>query len=287
VVLLCGSAASQSIDGIDVSAWQGYINWFEVYNAGYRFAFARASLGDETPPLLIDEYFEINMEEGAAAGMLMGAYHFAYPDYGTEADSEARHFLNIAGPYLTNEYLRPVLDLERGASLGKTALSNWMHEWMDTVKTETGIEPLIYTNSYYANNYLDSSISQYDLWIAHWTCDPAIPPNTGIWDSWDFWQYWGPSGCGPSYVPGISGNVDLDLFNGDISGLNTFKISVGDFDDDGDVDFADYATLASRWMDGNCGASNDCDGADINFSGTVDLDDLRIFCYHWLENSNW
>ncbi len=209
------------VEGIDVSSIQGYVDWSEVYNAGYRFAFARASWGDENPPTYIDEYFETNMENGHAAGMLMGAYHFAYPDYGTEAASEARHFLNVAGAYLKEGYLRPVLDLERGASIGKTALSNWVNEWMSTVKNETGIEPIIYTFSDYANNYLDSSINQYDLWIAHWTYNPDIPPNTGIWDDWDFWQY---SDLGS--VPGVSSNVDLDLFNGDMSALSDFVISV-------------------------------------------------------------
>lgn len=275
--------ATVRVKGIDVSSWQGYVDWEQVRQAGYRFAFARATLGDETTGSLTDEYFEINMEEGEAAGMLMGAYHFAYAGEGTEAASEARHFLNVAGPYLKSGYLRPVLDLETGASLGKAALSNWVHEWMDTVKNKTGIEPIIYTNSYYANYYLDNSISQYDLWIANWTCNVGITPDTGIWDDWAFWQYWGPSECGYYYVPGVSGNVDLDLFNGNLSQLEEFEISVGDLNGDDSVDFSDYSILAGRWMDDNCEVSNNCDGADINFSGSVDIVDLQIFSQHWLE----
>jgi GH25 family lysozyme M1 (1,4-beta-N-acetylmuramidase) len=214
------------VKGIDVSEYQGNINWPTVYDSGYRFAFARASLGDENPPTLIDDYFETNMENGHAAGILMGAYHFAYPNYGTEASSEARHFLNVAGEYLKEGYLRPVLDLEQGEELGKEALSNWVHEWMNTVKSETGIEPIIYVNSNYANNYLDSSVIQYDLWIAHWRCDTGTPPNTGIWNDWDFWQYYSPDYCGVNSVPGISGGVDLDIFNGDMDRLYTFVIDV-------------------------------------------------------------
>ncbi|GAG56857.1 unnamed protein product, partial [marine sediment metagenome] len=141
------------VEGIDVSSYQGDIDWSEVYNAGYRFAFARASWGNEIPPVYIDDYFETNMQNGHAAGMLMGAYHFAYPEY-TDPVSEAHHFLNVAGDYLIEGYLRPVLDLEDDPGfdsypyrLGKEALSNWVHEWMNTVKNETGIEPIIYTSS--------------------------------------------------------------------------------------------------------------------------------------------
>lgn len=202
-----------------MSAHQGSINWSAVYDAGYRFAFARASLGDENPPVLTDPNFRTNMDNGGAAGVLMGAYHFAYPDYGTDPASEARHFLSVARDYITSGYLRPVLDLERGESLGKAALSNWVHTWMNTVINATGVEPIIYVYSNYANDYLDPSIAQYDLWIAHWTYDPDAPPDTGIWTGWEFWQY-----SDQGTVPGISGYVDLDVFNGDVSRLNAFII---------------------------------------------------------------
>jgi hypothetical protein len=85
------------------------------------------------------------------------------------------------------------------------------------VITETGIEPIIYTNSNYAINYLDPSITEYDLWIANWFVEH---PDPGIWDTWSFWQY---SDSGS--VPGISGNVDLDEFNGDTSWLEGFAIT--------------------------------------------------------------
>jgi hypothetical protein len=163
------------------------------------------------------------MNEGHNAGVLMGAYHYAYPQY-NDAVAEAQFFVSVAGNYLKDGYLRPALDLEEGSSLGKAALSVWVDEWMNTVKSETGIEPIIYVNSNYANNYLDSSITQYNLWIAHWRCDTDTPPNTGIWNDWDFWQYYSPDYCGVNSVPGISGGVDLDIFNGDMDRLYTFVI---------------------------------------------------------------
>jgi len=90
---------------------------------------------------------------------------------------------------------------------------------MDTeVEAMTGIEPMIYVNSNYATYELESWLDKYDLWIAHWTCTSASTPGTGIWNGdWAFWQYYGPSYCGDNYVPGISENVDLDVFNGTIA----------------------------------------------------------------------
>ncbi len=215
-----------TVDGIDVSHWQGDIDWTEVYAAGYRFAFAKASGGDDAPPQIIDDHFVSNMTEGRAAGMLMGAYHYAYPQY-NDAIDEAQFFVSIAGDYITDGYLRPVLDIEECDGVATADLSDWIHIWMETVNDETGVEPILYVNSNYARNHLDSSINQYDLWIALWRCDTDTPPSqedTGEWDDWSFWQYYGPSYCGDNSVPGIDGNVDLDVFNGDMLSLRTFVV---------------------------------------------------------------
>jgi GH25 family lysozyme M1 (1,4-beta-N-acetylmuramidase) len=200
------------VQGLDVSHHQGDINWTKVYAAGYRFAFIKATGGMS----FTDPNFIANMEQASQAGLLVGAYHFAYPEY-NDAVSEAQHFLSVAGNYMKTGYLRPVLDLEDDPKqdsypyrMGKDNLSKWIHTWMNTVKNETGIEPIIYTGWYArVGNYLDDSIAQYSLWIADWTYDPAISPDTGIWDNWDFWQY-----SNKGSIPGITGDVDFDLFNG-------------------------------------------------------------------------
>jgi GH25 family lysozyme M1 (1,4-beta-N-acetylmuramidase) len=226
-------AQNGKIKGIDISHWQGDIVWSNVYNAGYKFAFAKATGGTG----FIDGEFEGNMIEGHNVGMLIGAYHFAYPEYNDPVD-EAQFFVSVAGEYLREGYLRPVLDIENDRNLnsypyklGKEALSNWIHEFMSTVESETGVQPIIYVNKNYAKDHLDTSINQYQLWIAHWTCDTNRPPDTGdtgIWNNWDFWQYWEPEpeNCGENSIPGINTNaVDLDVFNGDMSRLNTFVIT--------------------------------------------------------------
>ncbi|MGB2963318.1 MAG: GH25 family lysozyme [Anaerolineales bacterium] len=211
---------SEYADGLDVSHWQGTINWTKVANANYIFTFAKGTEGVGWT----DVKFHTNMNQGRDAGVFMGVYHFARPDLGNSGAAEANYFLSVAGDYLKSGYLRPVLDLEVGGSLGKTALSNWVLEWMETVKNRTGIEPLIYTNLYFINTYLTNAVTDYDLWIAYWTngCDSTVTfdiPPTGKWNDWAFWQY---CVAGPGTVPGILTSIDLNKFNGIKASLQSY-----------------------------------------------------------------
>jgi len=234
--------------GIDVSSWQDTINWQVVYEDGYRFSFVKATEGVGWS----DSLFEINMIEGSSAGLLLGAYHFATPTVDDAVD-EAEYFVEIAGDYITEGYLKPVLDLEQGSSLGLIVLSNWVHTWMQTVETLTGVEPMIYVNSNYANNFLSASIAQYPLWIAHWTYDPNTTPDIGIWSNWSFWQY-----SDQGNIEGISGYVDLNVFNGDLLELESFVIKndIIYVDDDADASWYD-ATHVHTIQEGIDNASID------------------------------
>jgi lysozyme len=210
-------------DGFDVSHWQGEITpaeWQQAYNAGKVFCFTKATQSN----WFTDSEFVDNMIEGSQAGILMGCYHFADPEY-TGAIAEADHFVSVAGPYLTNGYLRPVLDLEWGSGLGSTGLSNWVNIWLDRVQSLTGVEPLIYTNTNYATNYLNSTVAHRDLWIANWSTsyDPETDdPPIGVFNSWAFWQW--TDSCP---IPGIGDTVDCDVFNGTMAELQNFVIGGG------------------------------------------------------------
>ncbi|MFB3765515.1 MAG: GH25 family lysozyme [Methanotrichaceae archaeon] len=214
--------ADEQAKGIDVSDHQGNIDWSQVVGAGYKFAFVKATEceGFTGDPKARQQNFEANMNGASSAGVFAGAYHFARPDLGNSATDEARWFVNVAGDYIKPGYLRPVLDIEKGAKTGED-LSKWIIDWMETVESETGVEPMIYTSaSFAAENNLDASLAKYDLWVAHWTYDIGRSPNTGMWDGWDFWQY-----SNKGSVPGITGDVDLDLFSGGESDLSKFVIA--------------------------------------------------------------
>lgn len=220
--MLCMSgylAKAQSILGIDVSKWQGDVNWELVYAQGKVFAYVKATEG----MTYTDPYFTKNIEEGIQSGVIMGAYHFARPDNNT-AIEDATNFLNQAKICIGNNFLPPVLDLENPNSttdittiFTSSELSNWIIQWCEKIEIETGVRPIIYTNSYIAK-YLENKISQYGLWIAKPGTSPSTPPNNlGIWDDWNIKQYsWEGS------VLGINGNVDLNIFNGEVGDFKDF-----------------------------------------------------------------
>ena len=207
--------------GIDVSGWQGAIDWTKVYKGGFRFAFCKATEGTG----FTDNTFKTNMNNGKNAGMLMAPYHYAKPNLNS-GEAEALHFANVVRPFITSDNLRPALDLEEGSELGKVDLSRWVHDFMTTFQRETGVVPIIYVNTNYAINHLDTSVNQYDLWIAQWTYDTSVRPDTGIWGDWDFWQY-----SNKGSVPGIAGNVDLNLLNGNVDDLRTYVVGDGGKDE--------------------------------------------------------
>lgn len=203
--------------GIDVSDYQGDITvaeWTQIKNSGRDFAFTKATEGvtfDATT-------FVNNMTRAKQAGVLIGAYHYGRPD-NNAATADADHFITRITPYLTSGYLRPVLDVEVDAG-DITFMSNWVNAFCNRVKTVTGITPLVYTGQFFASSNFNSTVTQWPLWIAQWPTNPnpqtGNPAGTTPWPTWNFWQY---SSTGT--VPGISGNVDLDVYNGTLAQLQT------------------------------------------------------------------
>jgi len=243
----CTHSGPSLLRGVDVNArHEDNIDWSDVYDAGYRFVFVKASSGDSDEPVLRNTFLGDQVEGAEDEGLAVGVYHFAYAGFGNTAADEAAWFLDVAGEYLREGYLRPVLDVEddekppksqRNSDLTPEALTAWVDEWMATVELLTGVEPILYVSSSFAKDHLLPSIGEYDVWIADWgNCQTAFPPDrnpdlNGIWDDWDFWQYYGPDTCGPNEgvnrVPGIDDDVDLDFFNGGINQLDEYKIPPG------------------------------------------------------------
>ncbi len=250
------------VSGIDVSHWQGDIDWNAVYDDGYKFAFCKATEGTS----YVDDKFEQNMQDGSSAGLYMGPYHFARPSEHS-AQAEADHFLSTTDSYLTDGNLRPVLDLESGDDqMSWSALSDWAESWMSQVESETGVEPIIYTSAYWAKN-LEGPITDYPLWVAHWTYDPGASPDTGNWNDWTFWQY-----SNQGSVSGISGDVDLDLFNGAMPMLQNYVIGNGS-DDGGGGDGDDANTVITS---PNSGESVSGD-VTLKAEATGDVEYVKFF----------
>ena len=207
----------------------------------------------------------------------MGAYHYAHPEVNNAVD-EATFFVSVAGPYLKEGYLRPALDLEEGAGL--EGLSQWVCDWMETVEDLTGVSPILYTSPSFATENLNSSVADYDLWIAHWKYDLNMEPTVPTyWDHWDFWQWSNESQYAPQgHVPGVEGNaVDLDVFNGSLQDLHRdFVIPLpGDVDRDRDVDIYDIVRMAGVYGVAQPDPKYD-PYCDIDNDGDIDIYDIVI-----------
>ena len=197
------------VEGIDVSHWQGTINWPLVAKAGKQFAFLKAS--DSTD--YRDPTYAANRSNARAAGLVVGAYHFARPDATLgDAVAEADLFVDAAAPATGD--LPPVLDLETSGGLSVTDLQAWVQAFMDRVHESTGIRGAIYVSpsfwSKYMGNTATFALNGYQvLWIAHWTTasQPTMPASNWAGEGWTFWQY-----TSDGTVPGISGRVDLDRY---------------------------------------------------------------------------
>lgn len=205
------TATPTNLDGIDVSYHQGTIDWQQVAAAGKRFAFVRASAGT----LTADTAYAPNRSGARAAGLTVGSYHYANPDTApNDAANEAGWFLQNAT--IATGDLVPVLDLEVSNGLDAAALTAWAQIWLDRVYGATGVRPIIYTNA----TFWQTAMADTDwfarngypvLWIAHWTTasQPTVPAGGWGGNGWMFWQHSSMGG-----VPGISGPVDLDRFQG-------------------------------------------------------------------------
>jgi lysozyme len=196
--------------GIDVSHYQGKIDWEAVAQADITFAFIKATDGCNC----VDPMFNMNWSNAGVAGIQRGAYHFFRAQQ--DPKQQAANFLSTTGHCAPE--LPPVLDFESLAGMTvEQALRN-AHIWMDIVKTETGLLPILYTGPSFWRDALKNNdeFARHPLWIAHYTsaAEPIFPT---AWNQWMFWQH-SEKGC----VAGIKGPVDLNWFRGNATELPGF-----------------------------------------------------------------
>lgn len=208
-------AATARAKGLDVSTWNGTINWGKVAGAGYQFAFGKATEGTSYN----DQTYTTNRNGSEAAGLVFGAYHFARPVGSglaaatASAISQANHFLAVAAPQPGE--LPPVLDLEVTGKLPQSRLLAWTLVWLDQIYARTGVEPFLYTSPNFWKLNLGNSTAAASggtpLWIAHWTSasQPLVPAQNWNGTGWTFWQW---TNC--LAVPGIKHCSDGDRMNG-------------------------------------------------------------------------
>ena len=183
---------------IDVSTWNGNIDWDKVYKSGVRYAMIRSSFGIENPNQ-IDNKFVRNIENAIKVGIKCGIYHYSYARSVAEAKKEADFCLKTIKNYKID--LPVAFDIEDSSqtNLGKDTLTSIVIAFCDRIKS-AGYRPMLYCNPNWLCNYLhkDKLINKYDIWLANWGVS-APSYNCAIW------QY-----SENGSVPGISGSVDMN-----------------------------------------------------------------------------
>jgi len=190
------------VRGIDVSKWQGAVDWKRVARAGVRFAFIRVS--DGTNPT--DPTFATNWQKARAARITRGAYQYFRPDQ--DPIEQADRLIAQMGPLRRGD-LPPVLDLETSGGKTKRQVVARVRKWIKRVKSATGVDPIIYTN---AKSWIEiagnnRSWRRSPLWVAHFGVRCPMTPTA--WRRWTFHQH-----SETGQVGGIRGAVDLNDFNG-------------------------------------------------------------------------
>ena len=206
-VTVCGSGPT--VKGIDVSYYQGTIDWTRVKNDGVQYAFIRVSDGLGT----IDTKFETYWAQSRANGILHGAYQFFRPNQDPIAQAEL--FLDKLGNTIADDDLPPVIDIEAAGGLTPAQVAAAAKQWIDHVEAALGVRPIIYTGFYFWRDQVGAPAygAAHPLWHAQYT-SAECPNISAPWTEWAFWQY-----TSSGTVDGIAGNVDVNRFDGTLADL--------------------------------------------------------------------
>lgn len=199
-------------NGIDVSEYQGYINYSLVKNAGIDVVYIRTSEGTN----FVDPYFRENYNNAKSAGLKVGFYHYVTSRSVEEAVVEADYFASVING--TSPDCLLAMDFEYFGGLSNSKVNSIAQAFMQRIEEVTGKKAIVYSDAYNAGNVFDSTLSSYPLWIAEYGVnEPQLYRN---WSYWTGFQY-----SDTGRISGINGNVDLDKFTENIFLDNTEEIS--------------------------------------------------------------
>lgn len=202
------SPSSDTIyEGIDVSGWQGNINYAEVKQSGIEIVYMKASEGKS----FIDPYFNQNYENAKANGLKVGFYHYLIARSNEEAIEEARFFVSVISGKEPD--CRLAMDFESFGNLSVEEINQIGITFMREVQNLSGKEVIIYSNTNDARNIFSGELTNYPLWVAQY--EVREPTPNGKWSTWAGWQY-----TSTGEVAGISGHVDRNKFTEQVL-LNT------------------------------------------------------------------
>ena len=198
--------SEEKYQGIDVSNWQGYINYEQVKKAGIEIVYIKASEGNNYK----DPYLEINYENAKNNGLKVGFYHFLTAVNIQEAEEQARFFSSVISKKIPDCKL--VLDYEVFGGVPATLINQIARSFMEETKRLTNKDVILYSDLYNSRTVFSKELAEdYELWIADYTNSQNLENSQSNWNNWIGWQY---SNMGR--ISGINGYVDRDIFTKEI-----------------------------------------------------------------------
>ena len=221
-------------EGIDVSSWQGEIDFSQVKASGIEVVYIKSSEGFRS----VDSYFEQNYTNAKNAGLKVGFYHYVTARSVEDAVRQANFFVStISGK---NPDCKLAMDFESFGSLGREEINQIALTFMQTVKNVSGKDVIIYSDEYNANSTFESNLATYPLWVAQYeVSEPTVREH---WNNWAGWQY-----TDRGEVPGISSYVDRDKFTNEVFLDDTSEVP--DVPTDKPDENEGYTTITIRYGD--------------------------------------
>lgn len=187
--------------GLDVSRYQGTINWNRARSYGphpIRFMYAKSSQG----VTIQDPTYVRNMTEARREGVLVGSYHY-FSSVATGKE-QCQYFMEtIKG---IHQDLVPVVDVEEcSRGWGAMTLRRNLREFIDYMEEEYHMKPIIYTGVFFYNLYLSEGFKDCKLFLARYSDEEPLPNDLSDWTIWQFTE--------KGSVDGISGFVDVNRIN--------------------------------------------------------------------------
>ncbi len=200
-------AEKYEVRGVDVSEYQGEVDWDKIKEQGISFAFIKATEGSNSK----DSYFDKNYEKLKTMDMLLGCYHFF--SFESTGEEQAKNYIEAVGNIENDDSIMlPIIDVEfysfyKKAKPSKTWVTEQLQVMLEELEDTYRVKPIIYTTMEFYDYYIDGEFQDYDIWIR----DIITKPNIENRD-WKFWQY-----TGRGRLDGYNGEekfIDLNVFNG-------------------------------------------------------------------------
>lgn len=195
------------VKGVDVSEYQGEVDWDKIKEQNIDFAFIKATEGSKGK----DNSFDKNYEKLKNMDMLLGLYHFfSFESLGEE---QADNYIKVVGNIENDENLMlPIIDIEyysyyKKAKPNKEWVTKELQKMLDKLEKTYRVKPIIYTTMEFYQEYIEGEFLEYDIWIRNILTKPDLENR-----EWKFWQY-----TGRGKLEGYNGEekyIDLNVFNG-------------------------------------------------------------------------